>query len=149
MTGFPHKRAYRIVSWSLFGLWFATLNVLSSMPIPEMPPALDWSFGDKFAHISIFGAGAFLLAIAWSSSSPGVPLRRFVIVFLLLTAFGVADEFRQLWVPGRMGADPGDMLANLTGSFAGALLAWFFIAAFHRKKRPHHEPRFRYRRRPR
>ncbi len=127
---FNHTKPYRILCWSLFGLWFVTLNIVSSIPFPEVPATLSFKFSDKIAHFGIFGLGAFLLAAAWCASKRGLSVKRFVNVFLLLTLMGIADEIRQLFIPGRSGADLGDMTANTIGALAGTVFAWFIHVHF-------------------
>jgi len=136
MNDFFQSRWYSVICWSAFGLWFVTINILSSIPASEIPPVFHWQFGDKIVHLVIFVSGAFLLATAWCSSRSGTPLIRFVIVFILLLALGIVDEFHQLFVPGRSGLDWSDMLANLLGSLLGTAVAFVLHRYFLPERKP-------------
>lgn len=120
---FFQSRTYVVACWCLFVLWFVTINILSSLPNPQAPPAFSFPHADKAVHFLMFFSGALVLATAWNAGKNSPRVSRFFWTFVLLAILGVLDEFRQLAIPGRSGADPGDMIANATGALAGAALA--------------------------
>jgi VanZ family protein len=110
----------------LLALWTAGLFFVSSLPgtdvsLPTFP------FADKVAHLVYFGAGGFLLAWLLRGVVPWSPWRVLTAVGLAFAVIGAVDEFHQLFTPGRMGADPGDWLADVLGALAGA---GFFLTLY-------------------
>lgn len=89
-----------------------------------------WPHLDKVLHFLAFAIGGFLLSTAWVAGYATLPRRRFLLAFVLLLLFGLADEMRQLLVPGRSGGDWGDFTANALGTMAGVLFSWFIHAHF-------------------
>lgn len=75
-----------------------------------MPQNLPW---DKFNHLAGYAVLAVLAALA------GL---RILTAGTSVAAYGVAIEFAQMAVPGRLGADPADMLANALGVVLGLVL---------------------------
>lgn len=79
----------------------------SLSPTEQLPRDLPW---DKLNHFVAYAALALTLGMAGLR-----PWR----VAVLAIAYGVAIEFAQVTVPGRLGADPTDMLANALGAALG------------------------------
>lgn len=103
-----------------FGLWLAALWWLSSRT-HDAPAGLGFPHLDKVVHFGWFFGGAGLLAAALHGLRPGIAARASIIfVTLALGLVGVLDEFHQSFTAGRDGNDPGDLLADLLGAFAGA-----------------------------
>lgn len=97
-------------------------------------PDIPGGFSDKTAHASEFAVLGLLMARAlagprWLS----IPFRVVLVAVVLVALYGVADEFHQLFVPGR-DFDPRDMMADALGASAsaGALWAWGIIRRFFR-----------------
>jgi VanZ family protein len=124
----------RFFAWLLFFLWFVGINILSSLPGSSIPSGPEIPHFDKFAHFVIFFAGAFLLDNALRKARRPLGFPRFLLSFGIVLAIGIADELRQLLTPGRDGACPYDMLANLLGALAGA---YFSLKVHARIRRPH------------
>lgn len=76
----------------------------SLMPATDLPGSLPW---DKASHFIGYAGLAGLIGLA------GVRLPR---AFLASTLVGVAIEFAQIAVPGRLGGDWHDILANTLGA---------------------------------
>ncbi len=85
-----------------------------------------WDHLDKVFHFLAFVLGGFFLATAWTAGHEIPPRRRFILAFLIIVLFGMLDELRQLFIPGRSGGDGGDALANSLGTLVGCLAAWLF-----------------------
>lgn len=113
--------------WLALGLWAAILFRLSSDSAPPSGP--DFPFKDKLLHCAWFtaGAAAFLVAMLGRGVVAG-NRGRFVLSGLVFTGIiGALDEYHQTFTPGRMGNDPWDWLADVTGGFLGALVAVRFL----------------------
>ena len=90
-----------------------TIALGSLTPGAEMPDSLPW---DKANHFLGYGGLAGLVGLAGIAARPA---------FIGVVAYGVAIELAQLPVPGRLGGDPLDMLANTLGALLGlCVLAW-------------------------
>ncbi|MDR5866933.1 VanZ family protein [Halomonas koreensis] len=97
-------------------LW-ATLAVAAALavawgslsPAEALPRSLPW---DKASHFLGYAGIAGLTGLA------GVRLSR---AFAAAALYGVAIELAQLAVPGRLGGDPADILANGLGAAAAVL----------------------------
>ena len=91
----------------------ATLGVVlmiawgSLSPAEELPSNLPW---DKLNHLVAYAALALVAGLAGLR-----PWRAAVLAII----YGVVIEFAQMAVPGRLGADPADMLANALGAALG------------------------------
>lgn len=70
-------------------------------------------------HFIFFAGGACALSAALSRSLRASGLRLFIATMVTLALAGAFDEFNQQFVPGRMGLDPFDWLANMCGAVAG------------------------------
>jgi glycopeptide antibiotics resistance protein len=91
------------------------------------PPALQ-----NLLHIPVYA----VLAMLWYRTLrlASVSLRASMVLALLLTAaYGMADEFHQLYVPGRY-ASLTDTALNCLGAVLGAWLGqWWDTRGIHRK----------------
>jgi VanZ family protein len=123
---------YCALAWVLFLGWFVGLNILSSLPGSDLPRVFFFPFADKVFHFSAFFAGGCLLFLALRST-PHDFIRRLphvLLAFLVVGGIGLLDELRQLLTPGRDGADPWDMLANVSGALFGAYCTSYLYGRF-------------------
>jgi VanZ family protein len=107
--------------WWFVAAWAAIIFLLSSIPGRAMPdvPGLRY---DKLLHALVYSVlgGLFFLALRQASS---LPTRRIVVAAALFAlAYGLTDEFHQLFVSGRS-ADLYDAMADGIGGLLGASLA--------------------------
>jgi VanZ family protein len=94
--------------WAVAAVAGAVAIAIGSLtPGDEMPQSLPW---DKFNHFAGYAVLALLTGLA------GV---RAMLAWGMVSAYGVVIEFAQIAVPGRLGADPADMLANALGTALG------------------------------
>ncbi|MCX2524149.1 VanZ family protein [Larsenimonas rhizosphaerae] len=93
------------------GGWAMAIAIGSLMPGDDLPSHLPW---DKLQHGLGYGVLAALLYAAGLTR-----LQALMSAFV----FGVAIEYGQCLVPGRMGGDWEDILANTLGALAGLVLA--------------------------
>ncbi|MCX7713116.1 MAG: VanZ family protein [Chthoniobacterales bacterium] len=109
----------RFVLWFLFTCWLITIFYLASLPQKEIPTILSVIFMDKIAHFFAFLIGGFLFLAALHVTPP---IFRIDPVFFSITFaifIGLANEFYQIFVPTRTGADLPDIIANTFGSITG------------------------------
>lgn len=113
------------ILWTTVIAWGATILWLSSLTPSELPRVafLTW---DKLNHFAAFAVGGWLAASALHTSRPhGSPAVAAAAAILLVAGFGAFDEFRQLYTPGRTGADLYDWIADFLGTVAGVIIARF------------------------
>jgi VanZ family protein len=107
--------------WTLFAAWLAILFFFSGSPPPEDMPTL-FAYQDKLLHFVFFAGGACALAGALSRSFSARGFRLLIATVVTLALAGAFDEYNQQFVPGRVGLDPFDWLADLCGAIFGTLL---------------------------
>jgi VanZ family protein len=107
--------------WALVVAWMAAVFGVSS--ISNLGPAArvpDW-----ISHPIEYGVGAVLVgrALEGGRRRP-LTMSTALTATLLVTAYGVTDEYHQSFVPGRT-ADPADVAKDLAGATAAcALYRW-------------------------
>lgn len=91
------------------------------------PEQMEWVqiFARKGAHMSEYAILAALLLYALSAGK-GDPRRWISSAWVLAVAYAAADEFHQLFVPGRDGA-VRDVFIDAAGAALGLYLAWRFL----------------------
>jgi VanZ family protein len=117
--------------WSVFIGYCVLLVYLSHQPgDPDyVAPFEHW---DKLVHVIEYAVFAILLVLALSTvHEKRVPW----IVLSLTLLFAISDEIHQSFVPFRE-ASVGDILADLLGACAGALLLWSVRSRQSRSKGP-------------
>jgi VanZ family protein len=123
----------------------AAIFAVSSIPDVKGIPG---GFSDSTAHAAeyLVLAVLFLRALA-GAEWRGVTWRTSIAAIALSVAYGLADEWHQSFVPGRV-SEWRDAIADATGAFAGAgaVWAWSIIRHFsrsHERRHGVHEPRSR------
>lgn len=109
-----HSRVSRL-RW-LYPLALAAMVVIASSRSQVAAPSI--SYFDKIAHFGVFGLLGTLLA-----RSPGV--RRFRYAILIVSLFGISDEFRQSFTPGRS-VEFADWMADTLGAALAVTLYAFW-----------------------
>jgi VanZ family protein len=94
----------------------AMLFGFSSLSTLPTPPA-DFSFYD--VHIAAYAGLGALTARATGRGLQNVSWRAVLFAILISSAYGVTDEYHQLFTPGRT-FDVLDMAADAIGSIVGA-----------------------------
>jgi VanZ family protein len=120
--------------WVPVILYALAIFVSSSVEQPQMVPA---TVGDKTLHAAAYAVLALLTLRALAGGTwNGVTPAAAVVAAALASAYGVADEVHQLFVPGRQ-FDPRDMLADSVGAGAACAAAWLVarVRARHRHSR--------------
>jgi VanZ family protein len=126
----------RIAAWGLLFAWAAAIRWLSSQSGRELEELNIFDISDKGAHFVAFFAAAPLLVsgMRWTFRWPWLVV--IVASTMLLSAFGAMDEYLQTFVPGRMGADFGDWLADTLGAFVGSIFTAVIHARLEATTRP-------------
>ena len=104
--------------------WAGVIYYLSSQPGMDIPPVFPLQ--DKLFHALIFGMLGFLGVGAMKASMHGYKIRQVWGIVVLVTLYGVLDEFHQQFVPGRT-ADIFDVMADMAGGMAGAWMMYYLL----------------------
>ncbi|HNR35302.1 MAG TPA: VanZ family protein [Candidatus Hydrogenedentes bacterium] len=116
------KKSLKLHFTVLTIVYCAGIFWLSSGASPVDPTPL-FPGQDKLVHIAVYGGLAALVSTGIRrSGKPASFAKQFWAPALFATAYGIFDEFHQLFVPHRF-CEAGDMLANA----AGALLIQFAL----------------------
>jgi VanZ family protein len=105
----------------LFVGWFILLWILSSGH-PSLKHTDQLPHFDKIAHFIYFYIGGVLLAMAIGLKWHGLSrIGLFFTAVLICSLIGRLDEYHQGFVPGRIGNDVGDWLADTLGALCGCI----------------------------
>lgn len=96
------------------------LSAQSDVGVPISLP-----FSDKIGHAGLFGVLGAALAYGRMRASAPPP---HLVLLLVGSLYGVADEWHQSFVPGRT-ASPGDLLADV----AGVALGYWLVMLWHHR----------------
>lgn len=112
--------------WVLLVCWAGTILWLSSHTPDQLPSLSIMMSWDKAAHFVAFSMGGWLAATALlAGGGEGGRRGRIVKAIVIIAVFGALDETRQLFTPGRSGADLYDWIADFLGACAGAILSLY------------------------
>ncbi|MFC5051598.1 VanZ family protein [Rubritalea spongiae] len=132
-----HCQRQPIIWFAAWTLWFITLWLLSSNnPAPQNLPTIPHL--DKIAHFGFFFGGAGLFC-AWLRHKfhKLLAIHCIWITTLVGSIVGMLDEYHQSFTPGRTGNDPGDWLADFSGTLCGALVMLTVLKLAHRRLQKH------------
>jgi VanZ family protein len=102
--------------------WMMLIYFLSSQP--SLPAVSLFSGTDLLAHATFYGVLCIFLARSLVPSRV-TTWKRVLLLTILVTAYGITDEYHQLFVPGR-NASLWDMLADGLGGFLAALMLFWW-----------------------
>ena len=111
--------------WLPVILYCLLIFIQSSYPASQSLPSIPHM--DKLAHAGAYALLGFLLFRAFQATSiwkSAVPI--VILSALASSMFGISDEIHQHFVPSRT-ADIVDVLADVAGSFLGAVTANVFL----------------------
>ena len=118
----PSRLAWPL-AWLPAALYMALIFTLSSISqFGQLPVHVS----DKLAHAVLYAG--FGVTLSWGLTAAGrrqLGWKLVVATTLLSFFYGVSDEFHQRFVPGRS-FEIGDMVADMTGGFLGALAVWLW-----------------------
>jgi VanZ family protein len=133
---FNRMSLLRFGSWLSVAAWGLTIFVLSSMSGSRINHLNVFRLWDKAAHFSAFAAGAAILAVALHLTTRWNWMKVVLVSILLISLFGITDEWHQLYTPHRSGGDLYDWLADTLGAILGAMAAGLFYVRIQRKNCP-------------
>ena len=112
-----HSGGYRLLAVG----WMMLIFFLSSQS--SLPAVLFFSGADLLLHAVFYAI--LCVFLARSFTDPQIRnWNRVILLTILVTAYGITDEYHQSFVPGRS-ASIGDVLADNVGGFlAAAMLFW-------------------------
>jgi VanZ family protein len=104
--------------------WAGVIFYLSSQSGADIPPLFVGE--DKLLHAFVFGILGFFVLGAMKTTPDGYrPFQPWLAV-IVVTVYGVLDEFHQYFVPGRT-PDIYDVMADAAGAMLGVWLLYRFI----------------------
>ena len=109
-----------VIRWVVMFAWAEVIIFLSSQTrLNVIPPVSQL---DKAVHFCAYGLLAGLCFRAFSpDGSARISAWLMVLAVVLVSAFGVMEEFHQKTIPGRT-FEEFDMVANALGAIAAAVL---------------------------
>lgn len=96
------------------------LSMFFGTHIPQVPQSLA-QHGDKLLHFGAY-CGLAILLLTWRISRQSVTLRKLVLFWFMIAAYGIFDEVTQPLV--NRDAEVGDWLADITGAAVGLMITW-------------------------
>jgi VanZ family protein len=106
-----------VARWTPVVLWMLVVFFFSSLPrLGSLGLVPDW-----ISHPVEYGVGAALVCRALSGGRRPIAARTALAAVLLVTGYGVTDEYHQSFVPGR-DADPLDVAKDLAGATVASVL---------------------------
>jgi len=118
------KHSARFLFLTLAITWAGVIFYLSSQPSIDTPSLFPGQ--DKLFHMIAFGVLGFFLMGGMKARSNGYRTGQFWLVVVLVTLYGLSDEFHQYFVPGR-NADIFDVLADAAGALLGAWTMYYLV----------------------
>ncbi len=116
MTSPPPKKSATARLWlALFAGYL--LALFTGTHLPPGVVSLPGDQSDKVLHFSAYAGLAWLLAMAWESSTGQLNGRHLWFAWLAIVSFAAIDEVTQLLV--HRDADPLDWLADAAGAAVG------------------------------
>jgi len=112
-----HSGSYRLLAVG----WMMLIFFLSSQP--SLPAVLFFSGADLLLHAVFYAI--LCVFLARSFTDPRIRnWNRVILLTVLVTAYGITDEFHQSFVPGR-DASIWDVLADNVGGFLAAVMLFW------------------------
>lgn len=114
----------RKLSLLLACLWVGVIFYLSHQPGTQEQPLFPMQ--DKFLHFMAYAVLGFLVMGSVRATAHGYRPQQAWLISLLVGLYGVADEFHQYFIPGRM-ADGFDVMADIAGGLLGVWLMYYLV----------------------
>jgi VanZ family protein len=110
----------RLSLWAPVVLYMGLIFYASAQPDVPVPPEL----GDKPTHSIAYTMLGVLFGRALAGGlGVRINISTALLGIVLTIAYGVTDEFHQMFVPGRY-ADTKDLAADAIGAVLGAIVCW-------------------------
>jgi VanZ family protein len=119
-------RVYRVVA-VIYAVVLVAVSSVPGLSLPRYGPGAI----DKVLHFGQYAVLAFLSVRGFGSDS-----RHRIALLLFLIVFCAADEYHQVWIPGRE-AELSDWIADVLGILTGWSIGWMFLRrAVSRRRAP-------------
>ena len=121
--------------WGPVALYAAVIFYASAQPDAALPGVFD-VLAEQAIHPIEYTVLGILIVRALAGGLPArIPLATALLGVTLTTAYGLTDEFHQMFVPGRF-ADWNDVMADAIGGTIGAVVCWLWgiISPAHRTR---------------
>jgi VanZ family protein len=128
----PQKTTERFVAPFLWGTFIFILSALPGSAYPQV----TIPFADKIVHASLYTPFGFWLARAVTKRLPAVSLRELLRAFLIGAAYGLSDEFHQLFVPERS-CSVADWITDCIAILVGVMIWKITVPLFATPTYPH------------
>ncbi len=116
----------KLFVFKYMALFYALLIFVASA-IPQLPPPLEFKWGDKVTHFIEYGIFSMLLFLAFFNSGKEFLKKNvFVLSILIGVIYGLSDEIHQKFVPGR-NCDVHDFLADGLGILLVQAAIWWYL----------------------
>ena len=112
-------------------LWAGIIFYLSHQPGTLVEPLFPMQ--DKLLHLTAYAVLGFLGMGSVRAMSHGYRPEQAWLICLLVGLYGVADEFHQYFIPGRM-ADGFDVAADIAGGMLGTWLMYSLVRLASRRR---------------
>jgi VanZ family protein len=106
--------------------WAGVIFYLSHLPGADIPPMFYGE--DKLIHAFVFGILGFFTLGSMKATADVYRTFQPWLAMILVTLYGVLDEFHQHFVPGRT-PDIHDVMADAVGGMLGIWLSYRFLKA--------------------
>jgi VanZ family protein len=118
------KQSTRLLFLALAIAWAGVIFYLSSKSSIHMPTLFPGQ--DKLFHLIAFGVLAFFSMGALRPAASGYRSAQVWFTVVLVTLYGLLDEFHQHYVPGRT-VELYDALADAAGGLLGAWSMYYLV----------------------
>jgi VanZ family protein len=106
--------------WAPVVLYMGLIFYASAQPEVPLPPGLT----DKPTHsLAYTGLGVLVVRALAGGLGARIDVATALLGIVLTTAYGMTDEFHQMFVPGRS-AEVKDLFADAIGAVLGAIVCW-------------------------
>lgn len=114
-------------------LYWLTLLILTSLPSEHITDIFTLS--DKLKHFFGYLVLATLLSLNLKFQEKWLHIanKYFLYAFTICITYGILDEIHQMFVPNRS-AEFYDWVADMLGSFSGAILSVIFVRLITKNK---------------
>jgi VanZ family protein len=119
-----HKQSTRLLFLALAIAWAGAIFYLSSKSSIHTPTLFPGQ--DKLFHLIAFGVLAFFSLGALRPAASGYHSAQVWLTVVLVTLYGLLDEFHQYYVPGRT-VEFYDILADASGGLLGAWSMYYLV----------------------
>ena len=128
---FKQKKLFRILFW----VWGLIIFILSSLPNIPTQKVNIWDEPFRLDYLEHFGVFAIWrgLFVVWKMKPIGhFYVKNYIWSIIATLVFAAADEFHQIWIPGRT-FNPLDLIYNMTGLLAAYSLGPLFLKGIFKK----------------